>query len=202
MKKALICSVFLLIIITACSSDSTHNPTQIPEPTYTQVLTNTQEPTSTPTKIPLSDIQLEDILIEDGDLPAGYSGAQIRDTAPEMFDNLPESENTINQQLAKGGEQKGGVTIFLYDSQKDLDSAFFKIKTGFSEEEQLEEVGENGFIAYFSQDILGIKIQYGDLLFVRCNAVVHIRMTELSSEDSLIAYAKRLDKRLSELVCP
>ena len=202
MKKVLICLEFLSIIITGCSIETTQNYTQTSEPTFTQEPTNTQEPTSTPTRIPLSDIELEEILVKDGDLPAGYSGAQISDTAPEMFDNLPEAENTINQQLAKGGEQKGGVTVFLYDSQDNLDSAFFKIKTGFSEEKQLDTVGEKAFITYFSQDILGIKIQFGDLLFSRCNAVVHIRMTELSSEDSLIAYAKRLDKRLSELVCP
>jgi len=202
MKKAVVYFVFLSIIISACSIESRQDFTQIPEPTFTQEPTNTQEPTSTPTRIPLSDIELEEILIKEGDLPAGYSGAQIRDTAPEMFNDLPRSQNTIYQQLAKGGDQKGGVTIFLYDSQDDLDSAFFKIKTGFSEEKQLEEVGEEGLITYFSQEILGIKIQFGDLLFVRCNAVVHIRMTDLSSENSLITYAKRLDKRLSELVCP
>lgn len=205
MKKGYIFLILLSLIITACQIDRDSLNNQIPESTITlePSSTPTQEPTPTPTRIPLSDINLEEIVIKDGDLPAGYSGAQIRDKAPEMFSGVPEAQNTYYQQFEKGGDSKGGVTIFLYDTQYDIESSYQTIFKGFPDDAvKLDEIGEMSDMIYMSIDVVGIKMQMGDLLFIRCNAVVHIRMTDISSEDSLIAYAKRLDTRLSELVCP
>ena len=197
MEKKFVFFVIFTLAIAACSNNSEVPYTQIPE------LTQTLEPTLTPTLIPLSEIQLEEIVIKDGDLPAGYSGAQIRDIAPAMFDDVPKAQNTYYQQFAKDGDTKGGVTIFLFESQEDNEIAYNQIYDGLSDEaKELDEIGDKGYVYYTSMDVLGSTMQFGDLLFKRCNAVVHVRMTDVSSEDSLLAYAKRLDGRLIEIVCP
>lgn len=195
MKKLYFLFVLFTFFISSCSAKIENEEVITPE------ATNTAETTPTPTKIPLTDIDLEGILIMNGDLPAGYTGAQIRDNAPEMFNNLPEAQNTIYQQFAKDGETAGGVTVLLFESQEDIENAYKKIIAGFSDAEELDEIGENANITYVDMEVLGSRMQFGDLVFIRCNALAHIRMTDLPQKESLISYAKRLDKRLDGMIC-
>jgi len=93
--------------------------TQSAAPTATPIPTNTPIPTSTP--ILLSDIDLSAIAIVAGDLPAGYSPAQIRSDPPKMFSGVKNYENIINQQFENKGDTAaaGGVTIFLFNELSD-----------------------------------------------------------------------------------
>lgn len=61
--KKLFVTIVVLFILAGCSSLTSQS---------------TPTPTATPTPIPLSDIDLEPILIQSGDLPAGYSGSQVK----------------------------------------------------------------------------------------------------------------------------
>jgi len=73
---------------------------------------------TTPTPIPLSELNLEDILIKPGDLPAGFSGGQIKDVLPGVFDklNVPKADQFIFQQLVRNGDLTGGVVLLLFTS--------------------------------------------------------------------------------------
>lgn len=181
--------------------------------TFSPLSTPTTHPTPTP--IPLSEIDLEPILIRPGDLPAGYSGAQIQDSPspPGMFKDIKGYQKSISQQLEKNGKAAGLVTIFLFDSISQRNTAYYRIVDGFGESQDdsgikmtvaaLSDVGERAVYALIDASSLDAELSVGDLAFVRCNAFVHIRFARFDNANvsSLSAYAKRLDKRLIELIC-
>jgi len=156
----------------------------------------------------LAEIDLESILIQTGDLPAGYSGAQIREQAPEMFSKLPRGEVSVYQQLAKHGDSAGGITVFLYSQSEQVSKAYSLIVSGFGTSEDnslltkvtrsLPDIGEE--CTATSMKAKQPYVQDAcDLAFVRSSAVVHIRMSN-ATEDDIASYAKRLDKRLKNLL--
>ena len=59
---------------------------------------------------------------------------------------------------------------------------------GTAQEKEIENLGERAHIAGWN------------LLFLRCNTVVHFRMVG-SNYDEYISYAQRMDERLIPLVC-
>ena len=205
MKKGFLLLVVTLFVVSCAQSSPV--PTTAPQPSPI-VPTNTPQPSPTATlaptstPLPLSGIDLESIIIEDGDLPAGFSGAQIRDVAPGMFRDLPLAQNTVYQQLEKNGETAGGIAIFLYDSQENVEEAYNLIVDGMTDDAELSNnVGEKATTLSMSMTALGITTKAAEIVFVRCGAVVHIRMTGTSDVDSVVAYAKRLDRRIEILVC-
>jgi hypothetical protein len=182
-----------------------------PLPTPTATLIPTPLSTPSPTPISLSDIDLEPMIILSGDLPAGYSGAQIRDTPPVMFAEIRGYENTIYQQFERNGKGAGGVTIFLFDLIDQRETAYSLIVDGFGKTEntsatktrvaELSGVGEKAMYVTIEASVAGITVDNIDLVFARCHSVVHVRMTDTASVDYISAYAKRLDKRLAEVIC-
>lgn len=157
-------------------------------------------PTSLPTAIPLSAIDLEPLLIQSGDLPAGITGAQVRDTPPKMFDGMPKAAKAIYQQFARGTDQIGGVSVFLYEKDTDRDQGYGFILGGMNTAQVTEGVGEQAVIAGPSKETAAV-LNFSDLLLRRCRAIAHIRMTGKDTAEAVTAYAKRLDTRLSEVVC-
>lgn len=188
---------------------STLPPTQTPVPTNTPVPpTPTNTPTATP--IPLSELDLEPLLIQPGDLPAGFSGAQVKDVAPSLFDDLPTAENTMDQRFERGGDTAGGVTVFLYDSTSEIEEAYALIMSieadyalimGGMNVQTVAGVGEQAIVSVLSLPVGGFTLESSDLAFIRCNAVVHIRMADVVDIDTIRVYAKRLDSRLESVVC-
>ena len=186
---------------------NTPRPTNTPPPTHTPMPTNTP----TPTPIPLSELRLEPLLIQPGDLPAGFSVAQVKDVAPSMFDDLPSAENTIDQRFERGGDTAGGVTVFLYDSTSEIEEAYallmsieadyVALLTGGMNVQTVTGVGEQAIVSVLSLSVGGFTLESSDLAFIRCNAVVHIRMAGVVDIDTIKAYAKRLDSRLEPVVC-
>lgn len=152
-------------------------------------------PTATP--IPLSQLKLDSLLVQTGDLPAGLAGAQIRDTAPGMFKGLPAADNTIFQQFARGGDSAGGVAVFLFEDESKIRQAYDEILGGMgSDAKPISDIGEKASVV-----VISLGIEALDLVFTRCNFVVHIRFTGTLDVDEIQSYAKRLDTRLTEVVC-
>jgi len=138
----------------------------------------------------------ESLLVQPGDLPAGLSGGQVRETAPAMFKSLPIAQTTIYQQLARHGSAIGGVAVFVYNSGPKLDIAYAEIVRGM-DSNPAPGIGERAQIA---------TTQIGepsfDLVSARCGYVFHIRISGAGVEDNITSYAKRLDKRLASALCP
>lgn len=176
MKKIILA---MAVLISACSSQPIE-PTPIP----------------TNTAVPLSAIDLRPVLFQQGDLPANIEAGQIRDFAPEMFNGLPKAENTVHMQLSSTQDGAGGVTVFLYADQSQRESAYEKIVAGMGSVFPVSDVGEKA--QRNLSDFLAPGI---DLVFMKCTAVTHIRLTTTDELAVAFSYAQQLEKRLSSLVC-
>ena len=173
------------------------NSTDTPMP----IATNTPSPTLTPTKVPLSELDLEPFLIQPGDLPAGLSGGQSSNSPPEMFDELPEAVYEIDQRFERNGDIQGGVTVFLYEGEDDLQLAYNLLLEGFGDStESISDVGEKAEYTNIYMEMLGMKMDASEVAFARCNALVHIRMSDVEQRQ-IISYAQGLDRRLANIVC-
>lgn len=227
-------AIALVLVVSACGA-AVPEPTPTPEPTDTPMPTDTPLPTDTPiptdtptpkptntpkptptaTPIPLSEIDLESLLIRNGDLPADLSGGQVLGSLTEMYENLPSADNTIQRELAQNGEAVGFVTVLLYESRGDANAAHEDIVSGFGEPvdeeglkstiETLSDIGEQAEVVTIEMDMnvggVSIKRTMMDLTFLRCHAVAHIRMNNISSPSGIESYAKRLDERLALVAC-
>ena len=150
--------------------------------------------------------QLEALVIQDGDLPAGFRPAQVRDIPPSMFYGLPPWRLLLYRQLEHEGRGAGGVTIVYFHSPSDLDTGYEVIAEGMRVEDQangllyvasrpLPIVGDRALIAAGEVLIPLIRHTLGDIVFTRGDALVHVRLSHAAVE-GLIALARRIDARL------
>jgi len=212
-----ICAIAGSLVLSGCGSGQLFGPTFTPTATATLIPTTTPTPsptltpTVTPSPIPLSELNLEPILILQGDLPAGFSGAQVRTTPVKGLSDIQNYQNTIYQQFEYGGEAAGGVSIFLFDSLADRDIAYQHILDGFGESRDdavvkitlgdVSTIGERGRYSIAEILFFGMSLTTIDLAVERCHALIEIRMMYITDVDAVTAYAKRLDNRLVVLVC-
>lgn len=185
--------IILSVVLVSCSNTSTQSPTQTP----------------TPTQVPLSEINLEPVLVQTGDLPAGYSGSQISDIDLSWIDFLQyKGVNRIQQLFEKDGKPSGSVQVILFDEINQVDNSYSKYKEFFEKDSkiiaeddfskgELTDIGDKAI--YSSHNYLGISTIA--IIFTRCNSLVNISFGDTNTLQYISAYAKRLDKRLSELVC-
>ena len=144
-----------------------------------------------------ADVDLEPLLIQAGDLPAGMTGAQVRDTAPAMFDAVPKPDKAAYQQLQKNGSQVGGVTVLLYSAGDALSQAYTTVVDGMDDNAQpIAGVGEKAVVS--ENEVLVKLVEFA---FTRCSALAHVRMVFSGNRDEVTAYAKRLDTRLQSAIC-
>ncbi|OGO33242.1 MAG: hypothetical protein A2Z16_00735 [Chloroflexi bacterium RBG_16_54_18] len=152
------------------------------------------------TEIPLADLDLEPLLLEDGDLPADFKGSTIRHTIEEApFSELPPAAQAIVQEIDGYNQDTSNfVYVLLYEDFDDLQEAFEQLVTkSFKFNEEAEPIDGIGEQAQFEKDEFAFHyIPYEKVAFTRCNALVYIE----TSTDSL-NYARRLDARLKETVC-
>ena len=196
MKTVIQILLALVFLLCACAPSENTVNTAIAQ-TQAAIPTDTPIPTATP--IPFSAFDLEDLLIQQNDLPAGYSGAQVGNTAPEMFGGIPKADYIIYQQFQKNGESAGGVTVFLYESIQSVDKAYQVIAVGMGNTEPVAGDWEKGELVIFS--ISAINFTAIDVLYADCHSAVHIRLSDIDNKQHVINYAKRLNERLSPLVC-
>lgn len=204
--KAII--LVLVFLLAACAPSASQIQTAIaqtqaawtPTPTYAPTPTNT--PIPTPTLMPLSELNLEDILIEPGDLPVGFSGAQILDSIYGRYEPQWKLKpvKVTTQTFEVKGEDGGFVTVFLFDNDQDIENAFTVISNEVSYPTKVTDIGSKGVFGTFVSAFSSIPSQTG-VAFIECNAVVYIIFQNMSDTDAARAYAQRLDKRPIERVC-
>lgn len=192
MKRNII--LLIAFVLSACSPSETAIQTAMAstQAAYT--------PTPEPTPVPLTAIDLSDVLVMSGDLPAGYSPAQIRDEPSLRYREVPQADKAISMQLEQSGEMGGWVTVFLYE---DADAVLpaYEALLGTMEIEgakSIEGIGEQAF--GYEMNFQNMLIAT-ELAFTRCAVVAHIQFDWLKDLAAATAYAKRLDGRLAELVC-
>ena len=150
----------------------------------------------------LSEVKLEPLLVQDGDLPVGVDTGQVRDTAPQMFDSAPKPTKAAYEQLARNGQQIGGVTVLLYDDAARVKQAYDAVAGGMTKDStDYSGVGESAKLLQTQFTALGMTLSTNEILWQRCNAVAHVRVVGVLDKESLVGYAKRLDTRLQQAVC-
>jgi hypothetical protein len=166
-------------------------------------------PTSTP--IPFALLNLDDLLIQENDMPAGMTGAQISHTEPSS--QRSGADYYISQELAYDGKSRGQITIWIFEDPM-LVTARYETEYGALEAECAKAVHQCQ--AFDPHDVPGLGdaaaiidvynyIGNDDyrLVFQHCHAVATVRMfaSSVDSTDSVITYAQRLDERLAPIVC-
>jgi hypothetical protein len=188
------------VIQTAIAKTKASEPTAIP----------TSTPQPSPTSIPLSKINLEELILLKGDLSPEYVGGQIKTDWPKDIDaKFPDPDNLVQQSFRNGIFGSDGITIALYDSVSNVQIAYQAFTEAMSVEKvdkknELSDIGEKAFITISAGGGF-LNIPYSvsvKLVFMRCHSVVFIDLfASAASEDVAITYGKRLDKRLSPIVC-
>jgi len=148
-------------------------------------------------------------LVRAGDLPSEFSGGLIGESAPPIFRNLPKADLQVFQQIVFGDRRKGGVGVFLYRRPASRDAAYKVLAKGFGPvgKEQFSEVseapaglGKRGLVAILIPASKAVRGS-GSILFQRCSAVVHIVVGNDPDASAAVSFAKRLDGRLTSIVC-
>ena len=102
------------------------------------------------------------------------------DTAPKMFDNAPKPDLAIDQRFQKAGETKGGVVVQVYLDDAKLQQAVKAVSDGMGDDATtVSGLGEQALYTGFSIEILGSTSAFSDLVFVRCQAIVHVRFSDI-----------------------
>jgi hypothetical protein len=166
--------------------------------------TTPSAPPPTKTPVPLSEIDFEGLIIQEGDLPEGLISPGLRYDAPEYKD-IPEATMTFRAPLFGPGDLSGSIVVFLYEDHQKLEEAYQKI---FEMKDMIRDsfpdIGEKSESKYlvemWDSEEGGGQRNIDELVFIRCMAVIDIyfRGTEV---DDLSFYAKRLDERLRPVVC-
>jgi hypothetical protein len=172
------------------------------QPTKTIIFNLTAIPTPLPpTPIPLADLDIASILVQPGDLPAGYSGTQVRSDPSAMFEGIHQPVNQIYQQFECNNGSAGGIAFFVYDKQLNADNAYNLILGGMGETtESVPNIGVRARILSMDLSAIG-GAENLELLFFRRNTVIHIRMSDTTNKDYITSYAQKLDERFTPLVC-
>ncbi len=188
MKKHL--ALLFIFLGTACA------PTPDPTPTAS--------PIPTPTFIPMSQINLEPILIVDGDLPDDLvPDIVVRENAVGTAAELDRAEAVFTQYFLLEGGEGGGVSVFLFESLDDVQAAFGKVSTFMDAPLVYQLVGERARIENFFIPLVPDvePIQGSRLIFTRCHALSVIQFPRADDGEAMEKYGQRLDERLQPLVC-
>lgn len=207
--KKIIIIVICILVVTGCGQspeaiEAALAETQMaytPTPSATALPTDTPEPTL----VPFSELNIEDLLFQSGDLPADYEMGQIRNDLIKDLRNLPDAVQIVQVTIAEGSFVSDGVVVFLYDDLSVAEKAYTEAEKAIKREEgtfqQINNVGEKGGLVLGPTDILfGTKANY--LVFIRCHAVTYIQLFgKYSSRDIILNFGERVDKRLESVVC-
>lgn len=192
MKKYL--TLLFIFLGTACTPNANPTPTAAPAPTVIP----------TPTQIPLSQLDIESLLVGDGDLPEDLVPDIItNDNAVGAVEELGRADAVFTQYFLLEGGEGGGVSVFLFESLDDVQAAFVKVSTLMNAPAADYTVGEQARIENFFIPVMPDipPIESSRLVFTRCHALAAIQFPRADDLDALSRYGQMLDGRIQPLVC-
>jgi hypothetical protein len=158
------------------------------------------EATPTP-EIPFSD--LGPLLIQENDLPAGYSGGVINDKVPSSLNILvmPVADYVVSQRILKNDATSGIISVLYYRDKGSVETAYETILADMDKATSLNEIGDMSAVEMITDNPRASQNGVA-LVFRQCNAVVLISMQGTDDAQAAAEYAKRLASRLKSQVCP
>lgn len=168
--------VLFILVLAACSRGPAPEATPTPSP-YPTV-------ESAPIDIP----DLGPMLIDPVQLPPRVTSADISRVPHPAFALLPQADYFVSAQYANGSEFGGRVSIFIFAMAEDLDSAWPLVLDTIYTPREISGPGELA------------AVDHSDLAFIRCNALVHLKLNGADT-DEIITFAEKLDADLAPLIC-
>lgn len=204
-------ALFLMLALVACGGSPpaatvpTEAPTIVPtpEPTVPPASPTPEPPPAEP--VPLTVEGLSSILIQEGDLPEGWSGDDLFEESPVDYEG-PAPLVVLNQELLEPDARfaSGRVTLWVFENGADAEAAFtsrsdlIQRTVDADADRQQPAIGEQALLVPGH----GSVFVTNQVVFRRCNAVVEISLGNSSQVDWATNYATRLDQRLQPSVCP
>lgn len=161
------------------------------------------------TEIPLSVIETK--LITPGDLPAGFSGAQIRNSHYVSVDVKPEYQ--VFQQFESNGKEMGGVEVIVMSTIPYAERLFDSLAqdiTPIDNEDYVIAADVSPGVGEIGSEVKAVIIvggpdsnwrDGGTMVVRQCKAVFLFHMHTITGADALSAYGTRLAERLEPIVC-
>jgi len=118
---------------------------------------------------------LESVLIQDGDLPAGYVAGATSTKFPTYYDKIlvPDADYVLRQQIQRDSNSAGQVIVFYYINQGTTDFAYQSIADDMKKTRDLNGVGDKAVLETSSSDQTSSQ-EYVGIVFVQCHAVAHL----------------------------
>jgi hypothetical protein len=150
---------------------------------------------------PLGRINLDSVPFQDGDLPNHYGSGQVVYQWPEDVALVSVPENVIAQKVGwdiSSGWTDDYAAIALFSTQGALHDNFTALMSAYEAVEHHPAlVGDRSTYVEYNTLSGG-----GYFVFTHCGALVAIKTVGADmDEDLLSAYAQRIDRRLTPLIC-
>jgi len=146
---------------------------------------------------PMADVQLDESLIGPEELGVQLGVASRTNPLIWPLSGVADGQRHFSQQLVDAsGEYVGWVSIFLFDSQADLQEAFSQVAQNVAGQEhpEIAPVGEQS-VAYDENGRHGVAL-------VACHALLNVYASRSIDLGRLAGYGEALAGRLPEGVCP
>lgn len=139
--------------------------------------------------VPGRSVDLEPLLVQQGDLPAGLTAGQVSDGS-----SGPGKATDFTFRIKRDIEPGGGyVSVIRFDDETALMRNFKELLRGVTVDgHPIPDLGEMA------------QARGNILLFTRCKALVAIQLALPAPgnlEEKVVNYGKRLDKRLKDALC-
>ncbi len=154
-----------------------------PEP----VITSTPFPTIEAVRLDIPN--LEPLLLDPIQRPPRVTSADISQVPHPSFSKLPEADHFISVLYASGSGFGGRLSIFIYAFPEDLDSVWPLVLDTIYTPREIDGPGEL------------TAVDHSDIAFIRCNALVHIKL-DGADPDEILTFADKFDADLKSLLCP
>jgi hypothetical protein len=147
----------------------------------------------------LSRIDISSFLIQNSDLPSGFSPGEIKDLKPDDYSRFIQGKE--QEIIASDGNKVGTVRIYLFSLKSQQEEMFNRLG--------LMEIPE-GMIPLNIDNIGEMQLAaidpYGLIVFTRCTSIGYLQIDQAELQkgydtDVLIAHAKRIDERLQTIAC-
>ncbi len=136
-------------------------------------------------------VDLDRLVIQDGDLPPGMDGGQIRELRAMQRPAMPAPVQAVYQEIRQHDLVVGNVLVALYASVGETEKTYADVAERPNSAHP-DAIGE--------QATLALRPEGPVLVFTRCHALATVQMLGVDAA-TLSAYAQRLDHRLAAAIC-
>lgn len=150
-----------------------------------------------------ANLDLDSLILQPQDLPAGFTAGPIQREVPEMLSVAPPAL-ALYQPVSERELKSEGITVLVYEEMSQVEAAYQAISQHLDAEKSLQPLAGVGEKAMYYEDFTnGYLSSYTTkVVFQRCRAVIFISLFSPEAKAGVVTnYAQELDRRLQPQVC-